>query len=194
MHTKFGFFDLDATFSVAFVFVLVESIYSSKGSDLFGIHGTLGIFHYLTQHGNRAASKRLADIEQMCDHLSIPLELSTAAGRSAPTEPHLNAVAEPHNGQREDTAARWPNGQEQAPDMERLVPLEEPMSLDWYQPLEPVFPQQIPYPVEDTAIGDNFFGEGTHDVYSLYYNNDLALTGAVESDWEELERHIVLPQ
>lgn len=72
---KFGFFDLDATFSAAFVFVLVEAIGAGdrRDSNLARITAALGLLEYLSAHGNKAAGKRQADIEQMCRHLKVSL-------------------------------------------------------------------------------------------------------------------------
>lgn len=76
---KFGFFDLDATFSAAFVFVLVEAMGPGDRRDLnlARITTALGLLEYLSGHGNKAAGKRQADIEQMCRHLRVSLSQSS---------------------------------------------------------------------------------------------------------------------
>lgn len=66
---KHAFLDLDATFSVGFIFVLVEAIDLGKNLGLEGINGCRSILRYLADLGNRAAASRLAGLEQMCAHL-----------------------------------------------------------------------------------------------------------------------------
>jgi proline utilization trans-activator len=52
---KHAFLDLDATFSVGFIFVLVEAIDPGKNMGLEGINGCRAILRYLADLGNRAA-------------------------------------------------------------------------------------------------------------------------------------------
>ena len=54
---KFGYFDLDAAISAAFIFILVESLQSvgSSRSGLHGIRSATSILQYLIKHGNKAA-------------------------------------------------------------------------------------------------------------------------------------------
>ncbi|GKT54619.1 fungal specific transcription factor domain-containing protein [Colletotrichum tofieldiae] len=74
---KNAFLDLDATFSVGFVFVLVEAINPGKGLGFKGIDGSRAILRYLVTLGNRAAGNRLAELDQMCAHLALPVHRST---------------------------------------------------------------------------------------------------------------------
>ncbi|GKT83823.1 fungal specific transcription factor domain-containing protein [Colletotrichum tofieldiae] len=62
---KNAFLDLDATFSVGFVFVLVEAINPGKGLGFKGIDGSRAILRYLVTLGNRAAGNRLAELDQI---------------------------------------------------------------------------------------------------------------------------------
>ncbi|KAH6685845.1 hypothetical protein F5X68DRAFT_241104 [Plectosphaerella plurivora] len=66
---KNAFLDLDAVFSVGFIFVLVEAINRGKNLGKSGIEGSRSILKYLVGLGNRAAAKRLAEMDQMCAHL-----------------------------------------------------------------------------------------------------------------------------
>lgn len=77
---KFGFFDLDAIFSTAFVFVLAEVAVrpqETNRSDGVGrqrIRGAASMMEYLSSCGNRVATKRLADIRQMCSYLDLDVD------------------------------------------------------------------------------------------------------------------------
>ncbi|KAH8672931.1 hypothetical protein BGZ61DRAFT_427508 [Ilyonectria robusta] len=66
---KNAFLDLDILFSVGFIFVLVEAIHPDTNLGLGGIEGSRHVLQYLVTVGNRAAAKRLAELDQMCIHL-----------------------------------------------------------------------------------------------------------------------------
>lgn len=173
---------------MAFIFVLVESIYATtkQGCGLNGTMDAIGIFQYLTDHGNRAASNRRADIEEMCAHLGVSLQ----PDRGKTPEQNYFVVEDSQN---QEQAGPLTSAASSRQDMHSgpITQPQAPINLDWYEPFAQVFPEQIPYPMEDASMTEMSFGEGTHDIYSLYYNDDLALTGAVNTDWEELERQIV---
>ena len=85
---KFGYFDLDAAISAAFIFILVESLQSvgSSRSGLHGIRSATSILQYLIKHGNKAAAKRMLDVEHICQHLGIGISVPTIAGSPAAAE------------------------------------------------------------------------------------------------------------
>jgi hypothetical protein len=66
---KHGFFDLDATFSVAFISILTETIYPGEALGVKSLDGACAILQYLVDHGNKAAFHRRAEIDQMRSHL-----------------------------------------------------------------------------------------------------------------------------
>ncbi|KAF9869750.1 fungal specific transcription factor domain-containing protein [Colletotrichum karsti] len=74
---KNAFLDLDATFSVGYIFVLVEAINPGKSLGFKGIDGSRAILRYLVGLGNRAAANRLAELDQMCVHLALPVQHGT---------------------------------------------------------------------------------------------------------------------
>ncbi|EQB55597.1 hypothetical protein CGLO_04463 [Colletotrichum gloeosporioides Cg-14] len=74
---KNAFHDLDATFSVGYIFVLVEAINPGKNLGFKGIDGSRSILRYLVGLGNRAAANRLAELDQMCVHLALPVQQGT---------------------------------------------------------------------------------------------------------------------
>ncbi|KAL2826097.1 hypothetical protein BDW59DRAFT_161222 [Aspergillus cavernicola] len=163
---NFGFFDLDAIFSAAFVFVLAGTIYPNKESCWRDINLALDVLDQLSLHGNKASSNRRADILQMCDHLGISRE---QVAHTAPVEPTSTSAVEHIQ----------PNAHIAVPAMEQPIqdnttPLNfsEP-ALNWVNNIDELLLEQDP-----------------HDFYSLYCNDGLPLAGTVETDWEALERQI----
>lgn len=53
--------------------MLVEAVNPGKELGLRGIDGSRALLRYLVTLGNLVAAKRLAEIDQMCTHLSLPL-------------------------------------------------------------------------------------------------------------------------
>ncbi|EXM12590.1 hypothetical protein FOTG_18917 [Fusarium oxysporum f. sp. vasinfectum 25433] len=95
----FGFFDLDAAFSAAFVFVLVESIYShtQKIDATSGIQRASSIMQFLAAKGNMAAARRRTDIERMCHHLGI--DVSRILEDQAVRQERHEHIADEHGGE-----------------------------------------------------------------------------------------------
>ncbi|KAF2165737.1 hypothetical protein M409DRAFT_24025 [Zasmidium cellare ATCC 36951] len=88
---KFGFFDLDATFSAAFVLLLAEFV-RPETSDLdksrrLSIAEALGILQYMESQGNKTAGKRRQDIEVACSQLGISLNSSRSIDSDLTLEP-----------------------------------------------------------------------------------------------------------
>jgi hypothetical protein len=54
----------------------------------------------------------------------------------------------------------------------------------------PTFPEQPLHWIEEMSLNDMISGQDSHDLYALYYNDNLTLNGAIEADWEALEREI----
>jgi proline utilization trans-activator len=82
---KNTFLDLDAVFSAGFVFVLVEIIAPGRSLGACGIGVSRGILTHLMDLGNHAASRRLAELDQMCAHLG-PYQALEQLGQSTSTD------------------------------------------------------------------------------------------------------------
>ena len=82
---KNAFLDLDAVFSAGFVFVLVEIIAPGRSLGACGISVSRGILTHLMDLGNHAASRRLAELDQMCAHLG-PYQALEQQGSSTSTD------------------------------------------------------------------------------------------------------------
>lgn len=66
---KHAFLDLEAVFSAGFVSILVEIIAPRRKFGACGLRVCRQILSQLVELGNRAASKRLVELDQMCAHL-----------------------------------------------------------------------------------------------------------------------------
>ncbi|KAL3486313.1 hypothetical protein BJX62DRAFT_228833 [Aspergillus germanicus] len=163
---NFGFFDLDAIFSVAFVLVLAATIYPGKGSYSRDIQLTLDLLNHLSLNGNKAARNRRADIAQMCDHLGISKQGPVVASHQGQLPYDIHQAAEL---EQPTVSAR---GGEPLPDNTTPIDFSEP-ALQWVNGIDELLLQQDP-----------------HDFYSLYCNDAFPLAGTVETDWEALEAQI----
>lgn len=153
---KFGCFDLDAIFSAAFVFVMAELL--NSGSAAAELQRAGSLLRQLEKYGNKAASNRLGDVQQMCSRLEISVELlgDTDQGCDRMERRHEpeNVEADLNLSDPSWTNPPW-NG------------LEELLSGD----LSELFSND-----EQTALLDP------------YQHNDFSLDGTVETDWGEFER------
>jgi hypothetical protein len=190
---KFGFFDLDALFSVSFVLILTESIRTDpqNQSTIRDIISCMEIFAYLKQHGNKAAHNRELDIMQIYDHLGLSKELLYPASIEPATNYTSNSAAVVGqsnypallNESLENLTTNNYNGptnnEQCVMDLSEASPTAELANLE--HPL---------HWVDDPTTNEFMVNEETRDLYSFYYNDGLALSGTVETDWGVLERQI----
>ncbi|KAF5576174.1 positive activator of transcription [Fusarium pseudocircinatum] len=156
---KHAFLDLDCLFSAGFIFVLAVIINSDKAQAYQGIDSVRSILMHLSNLGNRAATKRLAEIDQMC--ASLALETET---------PHID-VAQP---QMLMPFSLHASGEPQSQNLASENALgEQDVVMAGAQDLE------------------DFMLEGENDIYWIYHNPSLSLTGVEQLDWETLENHMV---
>lgn len=173
---KFGFFDLDATFSVAFVSLLSECSCppgSNDGSSHKGLLGAYEILQYFAAHGNLAAARRMGDIDQMCENLGIRLDRD----EDEQDRSFVAHASDQHDGQIGEAFANqahenyhWAS-----------VPPHTGANLNalWQAPQGSNLSQ--PSPSEDANASEMAFGaplaEGTRG---------MELTGVIDTDWDML--------
>lgn len=193
MEAKFGFFDLDAAVSSAFVFLLVESIYSTESSQSGkqGVKGATSILSYLSGCGNRAAQRRLNDVQQLCEHLHIMDEsLIPPAGHSTQTITVPTTNRESHNSNTIDVATVGSSANVQAEQSHYTSPLLE--DIDWRQALSSLEAQGDTSDIP--AMNDGFISDMNAfdhlDGFNFDLNGDFMLTGADETDWAQFEHQI----
>lgn len=129
---------------------------------------------HLSNLGNRAAAKRLAEIDMMCSSLTLETEMpdvdiAQPEMLMQPFSLYLESQPAPSD------VARAPNGQgDSAQNMtdENVLEGQDAATAA----------------VED--LGDIIL-EGEDDLYWIYHNPSLSLTGVEQADWELLENQLV---
>lgn len=186
LKAPFGFFDLDALFSVAFVFVLAESVPSDIGSRQ-GAHDlktAMEIFDYLGERGNKASLQRKMEIEQMCNHIGVSVQENnnvTSPLRIRSSSRQQVAIP-PQPGINQTSHATIRDVEQNLDD-----------SSGYLDPSLQIS-ERPPRWENDINLDDTFSGSDPRDVYTIYQSNDLMLSGSVELDWEELERQLLIHQ
>ncbi|CVK99004.1 related to positive activator of transcription [Fusarium proliferatum] len=164
---KHAFLDLDCLFSTGFIFVLAVIINSDKAQAYQGIESVRSILTHLSNLGNRAATKRLAEIDQMCT--SLTLETETPDVEAA--QPQM--LMQPFSFQASGAAP---------------IASSEPQDQDLTS--ENALGEQDTVMAGAQDLGDIVL-EGEDDLYWIYHNPSLSLTGVEQLDWETLENHMV---
>ncbi|KAI1042306.1 hypothetical protein LB505_003032 [Fusarium chuoi] len=164
---KHAFLDLDCLFSTGFIFVLAVIINSDKAQAYQGIESVRSILTHLSNLGNRAATKRLAEIDQMCT--SLTLETETPDVEAA--QPQM--LMQPFSFQASGAAP---------------IASSEPQDQDLTG--ENALGEQDAVMAGAQDLGDIVL-EGEDDLYWIYHNPSLSLTGVEQLDWESLENHMV---
>ncbi|KAM5526735.1 hypothetical protein FOXYSP1_20854 [Fusarium oxysporum f. sp. phaseoli] len=177
----FGFFDLDAAFSAAFVFVLVESIYShtQKIDATSGIQRASSIMQFLAAKGNMAAARRRTDIERMCHHLGI--DVSRIPEDQAVRQERHEHIADEHGGEGGYDHHDAGPGQTMSSiiqDEANITP-EDSCHFDWAKAAATFFDQL-------TGLSH---GEGGI-ITTGFSLDDFALTGGVEADWADFHTQL----
>ncbi|KAJ0359892.1 hypothetical protein COL154_007940 [Colletotrichum chrysophilum] len=215
MLTIFGFFDLDAIFSAAFIMILTLIIDSTsddsqKLAPSPGLPDALEILDYLVARGNDFASQRAREVRRMRDHLSTFLDIPKNSPSEARNRPPTVAgdasivVSMDDDGGGQDAEARrhafpgstpkeggvvTPSGRTSQLGSRSLLDssLWNDISYLWMQPAAGE-DAQVP---EQAAGMAELMPEDAYNCYSIYHNQDLTLTGQDLGDFGELERHIL---
>ncbi|KAK2605933.1 hypothetical protein QQS21_003659 [Conoideocrella luteorostrata] len=164
----FGYFDLDATFSAAFILAMMGFI---EGPDVHnppvGLSQAAEVLRYLAQAGNKTARRKLNELRQFCGHVWSPAQLSGEWQWLGTSE-------------RNETA--YPS-----------MPGSSAGNTDGA-----VQPDPMHIGVPRASFGFGSFGDfgdflqdpGDEfgDIYSSYNDPDLLLTGTDEADWAAVGR------
>ncbi|KAF6809169.1 fungal specific transcription factor domain-containing protein [Colletotrichum plurivorum] len=190
MLTTFGFFDLDAIFSAAFIMILTLVIDSTrdegeKTAPTPGLADALEILDYLAGRGNKFALQRAREARRMRDLLARFLNIP----KSSPREGARRGEGDrPPKSVGDGTGAASQLGSRSLLDSS----LWNDISYLWMQQpsgqAADEDAQQLSF--EPSGVTDVLMDD-TYDYYSIYHNQDLALTGQDLGDFGELERHIL---
>ncbi|KAK1144529.1 hypothetical protein N8T08_005402 [Aspergillus melleus] len=172
---RYGFFDLDATFSAAFILVMMGFIGDSESKPPPALDQAFVVLRFLSQAGNLAAEQRLQDILQSClrvwpDHstgdeqqgssIQAPAGTPTTPSRAPPAGPYTPLATDGFNSLQEES---------------RL--------------LEPWMHPEMASGVFDMQGGWNMDLSGEAEgIYSSFYDPTMPLTGVDYTDWVEIEK------
>ncbi|OHW93436.1 fungal specific transcription factor domain-containing protein [Colletotrichum incanum] len=182
---KNAFLDLDATFSVGFVFVLVEAINPGKSLGFKGIDGSRAILRYLVTLGNRAAGNRLAELDQMCTHLALPVNQSHG---QTPQESFMDLLTQTFSfssgyGNVNIGSERAATGVDNA-----VTGAEGANNRDGdAEACNDVGQHDFGFSGADLA---SIPLEGENSLYWVYHTPGFLFTGVEQTDWEALENQI----
>ncbi|KAF2716168.1 hypothetical protein K431DRAFT_279514 [Polychaeton citri CBS 116435] len=171
---RFGFFDLDATFSAAFILVMTSILDGASGNALpNNIKLACDTLRYFSSSGNRAARQRLEDVAQFCSHIwSIDVEVILGDGVSRAD----------HSRSNENEFTPHRNGLQQATGSSTEL---DPGGALYATTISP---QDIAFDGDLTRSFHFDFEGDTDGIFSSFNNSDLILTGIDHADWMEMER------
>ncbi|KAH0426602.1 fungal specific transcription factor domain-containing protein [Colletotrichum camelliae] len=158
---KNAFHDLDATFSVGYIFVLVEAINPGKNLGFKGIDGSRSILRYLVGLGNRAAARTGQTPQQsLTDMLAKPFSFESGYGVVKQATASLNTVERPRS-RSGDVGGTEACGEDDQ--------------------------QSFGFSGADLA---SIPLEGENSLYWVYHTPGFSFTGVEQTDWEALENQI----
>ncbi|KAE8331808.1 hypothetical protein BDV39DRAFT_200953 [Aspergillus sergii] len=192
---RYGFFDLDATFSGAFVLVMTGLIDKTRDQPPPALDQAFDVLRFLSRAGNLAAERRLQDITHSCMHIwpnhilgadrqqgeqadsgsPSAINLSSLGPGGDASGPHTSASAIPPQPPQYTTVAA--EGWEQDRDESRLLET-------WMHPdtANATFDMQVDW---DWHLDLSVEAEG---IYSSFFDPSLPLTGVDHLDWQEIEK------
>ncbi|KAF4982675.1 hypothetical protein FDECE_17463 [Fusarium decemcellulare] len=171
---KNAFLDLDILFSVGFVFVLVEAIQPGRNLGMSDIEGSRNILQYLVTVGNRAAAKRLGELDQMCVHLRPLSQDQPASDQDVPRQASTQSFSLDINNMGTLVAPATATSTERQGQSG-----DQAMDMSDSPVLNSMFPGSA-----DLA---NISLEGENGLYWVYHEPGFVYTGAELADWEALE-------
>lgn len=171
---RYGFFDLDATFSAAFILAMIGFI-NDQSDPPSALGEAFVVLRFLSEAGNLAAEQRLQDIQQSCLHVW------------------------PNNSTRykqNDGCRQGPSGTPSTPSQPPQPRSHTPLAADDFGSLQEESRFLEPWMHPETASGAfdmqvgwnmDLLGEA-EGIYSSFYDPTLPLTGVDYTDWVEIEK------
>ncbi|KAL3252956.1 hypothetical protein ABHI18_009814 [Aspergillus niger] len=186
---RYGFFDLDATFSAAFVLVMAGFAENVKEQPPPALDQAFQVLEFLSRAGNLAAEQRFHDIAQSCSHV-WPNYVFQSAPRGTQTREIGSAIdraqrAVPRQGLTRSSglypSAALPYAS-MAQDSGQYYPDESGLLESWNhdENSNGAFDIQGDW-------GFDLTGEA-EGIYSSFHNPTMPLTGVDYMDWLEIEK------
>ncbi|KAI9040664.1 fungal specific transcription factor domain-containing protein [Aspergillus affinis] len=172
---RYGFFDLDATFSAAFILVMMGFVGDSESKLSPALEQAFVVLRFLSQAGNLAAEQRLQDILQSC--LRVWPDHSTG-------------------DKQQESSNQAPAGTPSTPSRPPPAGSYTPLATDGFNSLqeesrllEPWMHPEMASGVFDMQGGWNMDLSGEAEgIYSSFYDPTMPLTGVDYTDWVEIEK------
>ncbi|KAJ5623567.1 hypothetical protein N7490_012172 [Penicillium lividum] len=175
---RYGFFDLDATFSAAFVLVMAGVIDNSQDQPPQALDQAFHILQFLSRAGNSAAEQRFQDIAQSCSHV-WPNYVFGARAQTPSVDP-LEDQAPNHVIRQDMRKASLSSSV--PPNHTNQVRLDESRLLEPWQSgaSDAMFDMEGDWGLDLTGEAER--------IYSSFHNPILPLTGVDYMDWLEIEK------
>ncbi|KAI4596419.1 hypothetical protein KJ359_005549 [Pestalotiopsis sp. 9143b] len=171
---RFGFFDLDQTFSAALTLIMIGFVEGTAHSEVSKeLQQATSVLEYLSQAGNSSAEQRLTEIRNFHDHV-WPKKSTNRDGMQATANKSLDETTPTAEQSLTDGDPHPPaHPTEDVPDASR-----QPSLSDSGAQLE---------------IGTDYefnldLGQEADGIYSSFHDPQLPLTGVDHLDWAELEK------
>ncbi|KAJ5316717.1 hypothetical protein N7508_001225 [Penicillium antarcticum] len=179
---RYGFFDLDATFSAAFVLVMVGFLDPSQGNPPLALDQAFEVLQFLSHAGNSAAERRLQDIAHSCSHVWPDYVFNASERQSGALSRQKNQFISDSRQYSLATSSGYPppndfGSRGRNYDSGESRPLEQCPNLDF---ADSMFDMDM-----DWNIDLSVEAEG---IYSSFHNPTLSLTGVDYIDWLEIEK------
>ncbi|KAI2896886.1 transcriptional regulator family: Fungal Specific TF [Aspergillus niger] len=186
---RYGFFDLDATFSAAFVLVMAGFVENLQDQPPPALDQAFQVLQFLSRAGNQAAEQRFHDIAQSCSHVwpnyvfqdaprgTQATQLSPAKDRAQRAVPRQGLTT--RSGSYPSVALPYTT---MAQDSGHYYPDESGLLESWNQDESSDGAFDIP-----GNLGFDLTGEA-EGIYSSFHNPTMPLTGVDYIDWLEIEK------
>ncbi|KAJ5383894.1 hypothetical protein N7517_001805 [Penicillium concentricum] len=182
---RYGFFDLDATFSAAFVLVMVGFLDKSQSQPPPALDQASKVLQFLSQSGNLAAERRLQDIAQSYSHVWPNHVFNANAPRSFAVSQDKTQTLAASPGLRQDALLTSSD----SPPYMAAASSSRGDHQDEIRLLEPWSNMDVPDTMFDMQGDWNLDLSGDAEgIYSSFHNPTLPLTGVDYIDWLEIEK------
>ncbi|CAI7657812.1 unnamed protein product [Penicillium discolor] len=189
-YSRYGFFDLDATFSAAFIHLMVGFLNTSEEHPE-SIDQAFEVLRFLSRSGNPAAEQRFQDITQSCLHIWPNYKFDINASDQAAAE--IDAGTLDHSRYQGGTSFQSGSPTPQGNFPQYMAPLADG-DQGFHTGGESWYPEPGTYPNPADTVFD-MQGDLTIDladeaevIFSSFHNPTLPLTGVDYMDWLEIEK------
>ncbi|KAH7225142.1 hypothetical protein BKA60DRAFT_593471 [Fusarium oxysporum] len=171
----FGCFDLDATFSAAFILTMMGFVQGQDGVPPEGLKQAAGILRHLSRAGNHAAQRRLDELKQFYEQVWSPTSDTDRQSWLEEGDSNLGGLPFTERAILDASSERVFAVQDESMTTLAWVPWQ--MGPDQQEnPLDFNMPQSFEMDLSHEAT----------DIYSSFNDPTLPLTGVDDVDWAEI--------